>query len=105
MTQLNVSHIEVMWSLLSPEEARGVILNYTLTYTNGPDTRKTLSVPPTQNRVVLIELNPGENYLMYVFASTSAGAGCSTASFATLHGDNLSGELKLKGLFISIEYT
>ena len=98
VTQLNVSHVEVMWTLLSPEEARGVILNYTLTYTNGPDTRKTISVPPTQNRAVLSELKPGEYYLMYIFASTSAGMGCSTDTMATLPVDNniISGELKLR---------
>ena len=99
VTQLNVSHVEVMWSLLSPEEARGVILNYTLTYTNGPDTRKTISVPPTQNRAVLSELKPGEKYSVYVSASTSAGMGNSTATTATLSVDNIpvdntSGELK-----------
>ena len=98
VTQLNVSHVEVMWSLLSPEEARGVILNYTLTYTIGPDTRKTKSVPPSQNRAVLSELKPGEYYLMYIFASTSAGMGRSTATIATLSVDNniISGELKLR---------
>ena len=110
MTQLNVSHVEVMWSLLSPEEARGVMLYYTLTYTNGPDTRKTISVPPTQNRAVISELKPGENYLMYVFASTSAGMECSTVTIATLPVDNIPvdntpGELNLKELFISIKYT
>ena len=105
VTQLNVSHVEVMWSLLPPEESRGVILNYTLTYTNGPDTRKTISVPPTQNRAVLSELKPGEYYLMYIFASTSAGMGNSTVTTTSLPVDNISGELKLKGLFISIEYT
>ena len=99
MIQLNICHVEVMWSLLSPEEARGVILNYTLTYTNGPDTRKTISVPPTQNRAVLGELKPGENYSVYVSASTSAGMGNSTATTATLHVDNIPvdntpGELK-----------
>ena len=101
MSQLNISHVEVMWSLLSPEEARGVILNYTLTYTNGPDTRKTISVPPTQNRAVLSELKPGEKYSVYVSASTSAGMGNSTATTATLPVDNIPGELKLKGLYLS----
>ena len=101
MSQLNVSHVEVMWSLLSPEEARGVILYYTLTYTNGPDTRKTISVPPTQNRAVLSELKPGEKYSVYVSASTSAGMENSTATTATLHVDNTPGELKLKGLYLS----
>ena len=101
MTQLNVSHVEVMWSLLSPEEARGVILYYTLTYTNGPDTRKTISVPPTQNRAVLSELKPGEKYSVYVSASTSAGMGNSTATTATLPVDNTPGELKFKGLHLS----
>ena len=99
VTQLNVSHVEVMWSLLSPEEARGVILYYTLTYTNDPDTRKTISVPPTQNRAVLSELKPGEKYSVNVSASTSAGMGNSTATTATLPvdntpGDNTPGELK-----------
>ena len=88
MTQLNVSNIEVMWSLLSPEEARGVIFNYTLTYTNGSDTRKKISVPPTQNRAVLSELKPGENYSVYVSAFTSAGMGNSTATTATLPVDD-----------------
>ena len=105
MTQLNVCHVEVLWSLLSPKEAQGVILNYTLTYTNGPDTRKTISVPPTQNRAVLSELKAGENYSVYVSGSTSAGMGNSTATTASLPVDNISCELKLKGLFISIEYT
>ena len=118
MTQLNISHVEVMWSLLSPEEARGVILYYTLTYTNGPDTRKTISVPPTQNRAVLSELKPGEKYSVYVSASTSAGMGNSTATTASLPVENIptvlptdniadteSGELNIKELFISIKYT
>ena len=95
----------MLWSLLSPEEARGVILNYTLTYTNGPDTRKTIYVPATQNRAVFSELKSGENYSVYVSASTSAGKGNCTATTASLPVDNISGELKLKGLFISIEYT
>ena len=98
VTQLNVSHVEVMWSLLSPEEARGVILYYTLTYTNGTDTRKTISVPLTQNRAVLSELKPGEKYSVYVSASTSAGMGNSAATTVTLPVDNIPGELKLKGL-------
>ena len=98
VTQLNISHVEVMWSLLSPEEARGVILYYTLTYTNGTDTRKTISVPPTQNRAVLSELKPGEKYSVYVSASTSAGMGNSTATTVTLLVDNTPGELKFKGL-------
>ena len=100
MTQLNVSHVEVMWSLLSPEEARGVILYYTLTYTNGTDTRKTISVPLTQNRAVLSELKPGEKYSVYVSASTSAGMGNSAATTVTLHVENIPGELKLKGLHL-----
>ena len=101
MTQLNISHVQVMWSLLSPEEARGVILYYTLSYTNGPDTRKTISVPPTQNRAVLSELKPGEKYSVYVSASTSAGMGNSAATTVTLPVDNIPGELKLQGLHLS----
>ena len=106
MTQLNVSHVEVMWSLFSPEEARGVILYYTLTYTNGPDTRKTISVPPTQNRAVLSELKPGEKYSAYVSASTSPGMGNSATTTGTLSVENIvdteTGKLKTENTFLTI---
>ena len=71
---LNSTHVRVMWTLLSVEEARGWLHNYTVTYSNGPVTHST-SVPPDQHLVVLGGLTPGANYSVHVSATNSAGAG------------------------------
>ena len=66
------SRVRVEWALLSPNEARGHVLSYTVTHSGAVEEIHTL---PNQSSVVISGLMAGSTYSVYVWANTSAGEG------------------------------
>ena len=75
--RLNSTAMNVSWTLLTLEEARGFVIYYTVSYRKdeGMAKRTTESVVVQQSSVVIGGLDPGSSYLVSVSASTSAGNG------------------------------
>ena len=78
--RLNSTAMNVSWTLLTLEEARGFVISYTVSYKKdeGMAKRTTESVVVPggeQSSVVIGGLDPGSSYLVSVSASTSAGTG------------------------------
>ena len=78
--RLNSTAMNVSWTLLTLEEARGFVTSYTVSYKKdeGMAKRTTESVVVPggeQSSVVIGGLDPGSSYLVSVSASTSAGTG------------------------------
>ena len=78
--RLNSTAMNVSWTLLTLEEARGFVTSYTVSYRKdeGMAKRTTESVVVPggeQSRVVIGGLDPGSSYLVSVSASTSTGTG------------------------------
>ena len=70
---LDSTHVRVEWALLSPDEARGHVLSYTVTYSNSTKTNN-ITAHPMQNSVVINDLMIG-SYSVLLWATNSAGAG------------------------------
>ena len=78
--RLNSTAMNVSWTLLTLEEARGFVTSYTVSYRKdeGMAKRTTESVVVPggeQSSVVIGGLDPGSSYQVSVSASTSAGTG------------------------------
>ena len=78
--RLTSTAMNVSWTLLTLEEARGFVTSYTVSYRKdeGMAKRTTESVVVPggeQSSVVIGGLDPGSSYLVSVSASTSAGTG------------------------------
>ena len=78
--RLTSTAMNVSWTLLTLEEARGFVTSYTVSYRKdeGMAKRTTESVVVPggeQSSVVIGGLGPGSSYLVSVSASTSAGTG------------------------------
>ena len=78
--RLSSTAMNVSWTLLTLEEARGFVTSYTVSYRKdeGVAKRTTESVVVPggeQSSVVIGGLDPGSSYLVSVSASTSAGSG------------------------------
>ena len=75
--RLNSTTMNVRWTLLALEEARGFVTSYTVSYRKDEEMAKESVVVPggEQNSVVIGGLDPGSSYLVSVSASTSAGSG------------------------------
>ena len=77
MERVNVTHMIVSWTALSPMEARGHIIYYTVNYwpASSREVIKTINVPHNITRVEIGDLLSGETYSVLVSASTSVGQG------------------------------
>ena len=75
--RLSGTHMNVSWEPLTLTEARGFILNYTVSYTQTTRSREivNVSVSSEQSSVVIGGLDRSKGYSVQVWASTSAGAG------------------------------
>ena len=80
--RLTSTAMNVSWTLLTLEEARGFVTSYTVSYREGEGAGKRHVVEPEsvvpggeQSSVVIGGLDPGSSYLVSVSASTSAGTG------------------------------
>ena len=68
--------IFVQWNEVPANNQNGIIVNYTVTYTELPNGSPTAEVviAPKRN-ITLVQLNKFTNYSITVFASTSKGGG------------------------------
>ena len=78
--RLNSTAMNVSWTLLTLEEARGFVTSYTVSFRKDEGmakrTTESVFVPGgEQSSVVIRGLDPGSSYLVSVSASTSAGSG------------------------------
>ena len=78
--RLNSTAINVSWTLLTLEEARGFVTSYTVSYSKGEGQGRRpveeLVVPGgEQSSAVIGGLDIGSSYLLSVSAGTSAGSG------------------------------
>ena len=78
--RVNVTHMEVRWTALSPVEARGHITHYTISYWPASNSEPVTSITVhnttnTSYRVLIGGLLPGEAYVVEVSASTAEGDG------------------------------
>ena len=78
--RLNSTAINVSWTLLTLEEARGFVTSYTVSYSKGEGQGRRpveeLVVPGgEQSSAVIGGLDTGSSYLLSVSAGTSAGSG------------------------------
>ena len=89
VVRLNVTHMNVTWTKLTLEEARGIITTYTVTYEIVSSRRRKevmeeVSEPDNSYKVVG-GLDFTSSYLVMVSASTIAGQGISSSA-VTVHG-------------------
>ena len=75
--RVNATHMIVSWTALSPVEARGHIIYYTVNYwpASSSEDIKRINVPHNITRVEISDLLSGETYIVQVSASTSVGKG------------------------------
>lgn len=74
---LDSTRVRVEWALLSPDEARGHVLSYTVTYSDSTKTNN-ITTHPMENSVVINDLMIGP-YSVLLWATNSAGAGKKSA--------------------------
>ena len=73
--------LSVSWDRLTPEQAFGFVTSYTISYSKeGGESQKKRqilekTVPGTENSTVIGDLDPNQDYSVYVRADTKAGAG------------------------------
>ena len=79
------SKITVTWNLLSPEEAQGFVLSYTVSYKaeSGLDDSMEKIVPGTRNTVLIEGLDANQEYTIVMWANTSAGMGQASSPIST----------------------
>ncbi len=85
IVRLNVTHMNVTWTKLSLEEARGIITTYTVTYEIVSSRRRKevmeeLSEPDNSYKVIG-GLDFTSSYSVMVSASTTAGRGISSSTY------------------------
>ena len=99
VVRLNVTHMNVTWTKLTLEEARGIITTYTVTYEIVSSRRRKevmedMSEPDNSYKVVG-GLDFTSSYLVMVSASTAAGRGISSSAInAQGKHDNISSTIK-----------
>ena len=71
--------IEVSWDLMTPEDAWGFVVNYTVSYSKGRILHKKQNiektVPGTENSLIIEDVDPNDDFFIVVWASTKAGKG------------------------------
>ena len=84
--RLNETHMMVSWSALTPEEARGHLINYTVHYWPVSNTELVINktIPPDTTSVVIHGLVSGEEYVVAVSATTGAGNGPRSSEVSTI---------------------
>ena len=84
--RLNETHMMVSWSALTPEEARGYLISYTVHYWPVSNTELvvTITTPPDTTRKVIGGLVSGEEYVVAVSATTGAGNGPRSSEISTV---------------------
>ena len=84
--RLNETNMNVSWSALTPEKARGYLISYTVHYWPASNTELvvTITTPPDTTSVVIGGLVSGEEYVMAVSATTGAGNGPRSSEVSTV---------------------
>ena len=75
--------MNISWSLIPITKARGFIQTYLILYQQIDNKKRqtlSVSVPATDNSVVIGELDPNKSYSVLVSASTNAGLGAFTSA-------------------------
>ena len=93
--RVNGTHINVTWEELSPADARGDVVSYSILYT--PVTRQgednVVVVTGNQSSVLIGGLDPQQTYRVEVWATTAAGDGTRSDPKEAIHqrtGDTIS---------------
>ena len=75
--RVNGTHIRVTWEELSPADARGDVVSYSILYTPVTVQREDnlVVVPGNQSSVLIGGLDPQQTYRVEVWATTAAGNG------------------------------
>ena len=89
--RLNETHMNVSWSALTPEEARGHLISYTVHYWPVSNTElvTNITTPPDTTSVVIGGLMSGEEYVVTVSATTGAGNGPWSSEVSTSQTGNI----------------
>ena len=98
--RVNGTHINVTWEELSPADARGDVVSYSILYT--PVTRQgednVVVVTGNQSSVLIGGLDPQQTYTVQVWATTAAGDGTRSDPVEAIHqrtGDPISAFITL----------
>ena len=79
--------VNVSWNLMTPEEAWGFVISYTVSYSKDGSSSKRQSVettvPATQNSMIIEDADPDYEYVVIVWASTVAGMGKQSKMIST----------------------
>ena len=93
--RVNGTRINVTWEELSPADARGDVVSYSILYT--PVTRQggdnVVVVTGSQSSVLIGGLDPQQTYTVQVWATTAAGDGMRSVPVEAIHqrtGDTIS---------------
>ena len=81
--RLNGTHMNISWSLIPITTARGFIQSYLILYQQIDNKKRqtfSVSVPATDNSVVIGGLDPGKSYSVLISAYTNAGLGAFTSA-------------------------
>lgn len=68
----------VSWDLMSPEDAWGFVVSYTVSYSKDDERKRQgmeKTVPGTQNSIIIEDVDPSNDYSVVVWASTKTGMG------------------------------
>lgn len=66
----------VTWESLTPEQAWGFVTNYTVSYGKGAESETTeKTVDATTNALTIEDIDPSQDYIIVMWANTSAGMG------------------------------
>ena len=77
--------LTVTWDLLTPEEAWGFVTSYTVSYKKaiGSGSDVEMSVTGTKNTLQIGDLDPNQDYIIVMWANTSAGMGQQSKPLST----------------------
>lgn len=70
--------LRVSWDLMSPEEAQGFVVSYTVSYKkeeSQPDEGLQKTVPGDRNSLFVDDLDSNQGYSIVMWANTTAGMG------------------------------
>ena len=78
--------LRVSWDLLTPEEARGFVTDYIVSYRSESRKRQTSEkiVPGTESSTIIEGLDPNQEYSVVVRADTKAGKGETSEPVSTI---------------------
>ena len=79
--RVNDTHMRVNWTGLTPADARGHVLHYTVHYWPASDRQSTRSRDTSGTSVVVGGLLAREDYVVQVSATTGAGSGPNSSEF------------------------